>query len=69
MRTDLPICKTCGVQYAGPREDCPVCLDERQYVGRGGQQWTTLAELGAAGHRGRVRDEGPGVIGIGTDPG
>lgn len=68
MRTDLPICKTCGVQYAGPREDCPVCLDERQYVGRGGQQWTTLAELGAAGHRGRVRDEGPGVIGIGTDP-
>jgi hypothetical protein len=68
VRTDLPICRTCGVQYAEPREDCPVCLDERQYVGWDGQQWTTLAELTAAGHRGRVEEEGPGVIGIGTEP-
>jgi len=45
MEADLPICKTCGVQYAGPRKDCPVCLDERQYVGWDGQQWTSLAEL------------------------
>ncbi|MGY0488589.1 hypothetical protein [Streptomyces sp. WG-D5] len=28
-----PICRTCGVQYAAPRPDCPICLDERQYVG------------------------------------
>ena len=68
MRTDLPICRTCGVQYAGPREDCPVCLDERQYVGWDGQRWTTLAALTAAGHRGRVAAEGPGVTGVGTDP-
>jgi hypothetical protein len=68
VRTDLPICRTCGVQYAEAREDCPVCLDERQYVGWDGQQWTTLAELAAAGHRGRIQEEGPGVIGIGTDP-
>ena len=42
---DLPICRTCGVQYGAPREDCPICLDERQYVGWAGQQWTTLADL------------------------
>jgi hypothetical protein len=68
VRTELPICLTCGVQYAGPRSDCPICQDERQYVGWDGQQWTTLAALAAAGHRGRVAPEGPGVTGVGTDP-
>jgi hypothetical protein len=68
MQADLPICKTCGVQYADQREDCPICLDERQYVGWDGQQWTSLAELTGQGHRSRVQEEGPGVIGIGTDP-
>ena len=68
MDSGLPICKTCGVQYGGPRADCPICLDERQYVGWDGQQWTTLAELRAAGHRGRVQQEGPGVVGIGAAP-
>jgi hypothetical protein len=56
------------VQYAESREDCPVCRDERQYVGWNGQQWTSLDELRSAGHRGRVSEEGPGVTGIGTDP-
>jgi hypothetical protein len=56
------------VQYAEPRPDCPICLDERQYVGWDGQQWTTLAALTAAGHRGRVAVEGPGVTGVGTEP-
>jgi hypothetical protein len=65
---DLPICVTCGVQYPAPREDCVVCLDERQYVGWGGQRWTTLAELRRAGHRGKIEPEGPGVIGVGADP-
>jgi hypothetical protein len=68
MRTDLPICQTCGVQYAAPRNDCPICLDERQYVGWDGQQWTTQAELAAAGYRRRIGDEGPGLTGIGTEP-
>ena len=63
-----PICATCGVQYASTRADCPICEDERQYVGWGGQRWTSLAELRAAGHRGRVEQEGPDVIGIGTEP-
>ncbi|MCK7627802.1 MBL fold metallo-hydrolase [Streptomyces sp. RS10V-4] len=64
----LPICRTCGVQYAQPREDCPICLDERQYVGWDGQQWTHLAELRDEGRRGRLQEEGPGVVGIGTEP-
>src|SRR5487761_354696 len=63
-----PICRTCGVQYSAPRADCPVCDDERQYVGWNGQQWTTLDQLRAAGHRGRIVAEGPGVTGVGTDP-
>ncbi|WP_037574407.1 MBL fold metallo-hydrolase [Phaeacidiphilus oryzae] len=63
-----PICRTCGVQYGAPREDCPICLDERQYVGWSGQQWTDLAELRAAGHRGRVEEEGENVVGVGADP-
>ncbi len=68
MEADLPICKTCGVQYGAPREDCPICQDDRQYVGWGGQQWTTLAELRAAGHRGKLAEEGAGITGIGADP-
>lgn len=64
---DLPICATCGVQYGGPRADCPICEDERQYVGWDGQRWTTLEELRSR-HRGRIAEEGPDVVGIGTEP-
>src|SRR3546814_11319881 len=42
------VCSTCGTQFgesAGEPERCPVCEDERQYVGRGGPQWTTLEAL------------------------
>jgi len=41
------ICVTCGMQYAASEKEpdgCPICLDERQYVGHGGQKWTTLDE-------------------------
>jgi hypothetical protein len=52
---ELPICRTCGVQYDeahfNPYE-CKICADERQYVGWDGQRWTTLAELRNEGHRG-----------------
>lgn len=65
---ELPMCRTCGVQYAAPREDCPICLDERQYVGWDGQQWTSLAELRDGERCGRLEEEGPGVIGVGAAP-
>ncbi len=68
MDVDLPICVTCGVQYGAAREECPICQDERQYVGWAGQRWTTLADLRAAGHRGLIREEGEGVLGIGAEP-
>ncbi|MFC9976522.1 MBL fold metallo-hydrolase [Spirillospora sp. NPDC127200] len=63
-----PICVTCGVQYAEPRDDCPICEDERQYVGWDGQRWTSVEELRESGHRGQVAEEGPGVYGVGARP-
>ena len=53
----VPVCVTCGTQYPDVehRDDCPICLDERQYVGWGGQRWTTSAEV-AAGHEIRFED-------------
>jgi hypothetical protein len=68
MSEDLPICVQCGVQYAGPREHCMICTDERQYVNWDGQQWTTLTALRAAEYRGDIREEGPRVFGVGTRP-
>lgn len=41
------ICVTCGSQFAASQRDpdnCPICEDERQYVGQNGQTWTTLEE-------------------------
>jgi hypothetical protein len=64
------ICVTCGVQYAetaAPPAECPICLDDRQYVGHNGQQWTTLAELQAS-HENRIRSIEPNLLGIATEP-
>lgn len=64
------ICQTCGTQFpetAAPPEGCPICLDERQYVGWRGQTWTTLAELRAE-RQNVVKTEEPGLTGIGTKP-
>lgn len=63
------ICATCGVQFApadGPPDRCPVCEDERQYVGWSGQRWTTLAELRTE-HTNELRDD-LGLTGVGTVP-
>ena len=64
------ICKTCGSQYpeaALPPDRCPICLDERQYVGWKGQQWTTLKEL-RADHHNEIRAIEPDLFGVGTQP-
>jgi glyoxylase-like metal-dependent hydrolase (beta-lactamase superfamily II) len=64
------ICVTCGTQFAPSAPEppeCPICLDERQYVGEGGQNWTTMAEL-ERDHRNRIEELEPGLHGIGTDP-
>lgn len=44
------ICQTCGVQFTKSVDaptSCPICDDDRQYIGANGQQWTTLADLQA----------------------
>jgi hypothetical protein len=64
------ICETCGTQFApskSPPGSCPICLDQRQYVGHDGQRWTTLDEL-AGTHRIRVEQAEPGLTGIGIEP-
>lgn len=64
------ICVTCGAQFAPsaePPASCPICEDERQYVGHDGQRWTTLEAL-RRDHRNVVRSIEPGLSGIATEP-
>jgi hypothetical protein len=67
---DLPICVTCGVQYPldADRVHCPICEDERQYVGYDGQQWTSLADLRRDGDTVDIHEEVPGLWGLATSP-
>jgi glyoxylase-like metal-dependent hydrolase (beta-lactamase superfamily II) len=63
------VCATCATQFAAseaPPEHCPICEDERQYVGPGGQRWTTLEELGRD-HACEIRDDS-GYLGVGVEP-
>jgi hypothetical protein len=64
------ICRTCGTQFgemeASPAS-CPICEDERQYVGWDGQRWTTLEEL-RRDHHTVIREEELNLLGIGTHP-
>src|SRR3954464_8131644 len=64
------ICATCGVQYPDteqPPPGCPICSDERQYVGWDGPQWTTMPEL-AQHHANEMREEEADLIGLGVTP-
>lgn len=67
---DHVVCATCAVEHGDrpPPDRCVICDDERQWVPRGGQAWTTVGELGRAGHRTVVDDLEPGIVGIGTEP-
>ena len=64
------ICVTCGTQFAAtdtPPPHCPICEDQRQYVGGQGQQWTTLAALQEE-RRNEIREVESTLTGIGTQP-
>ena len=64
------VCCTCGTEFTesvAPPAGCPVCEDERQFVGWEGQAWTTLDALRAT-HRVAWRREAPGLEGIGIEP-
>ncbi|WP_188941010.1 hydrolase [Nakamurella endophytica] len=65
------ICRTCGVEQAdttAPPERCPICSDDRQYVGPGGQRWTCTDELVAEGHRGLFEPLEPGLTAVRVEP-
>jgi len=62
------LCARCGVEYGtAPLPDkCVLCADEREWVPRSGQEWTTVGEL--AGHRVEVGELEPGLIGLAAQP-
>jgi glyoxylase-like metal-dependent hydrolase (beta-lactamase superfamily II) len=65
------ICRTCGVQYAPtpePPASCPICQDERQYVGWKGQQWATLDDFRSEGRANVIEELEPGLLHIATRP-
>ncbi len=64
------ICRECGTSYAeapSPPVCCPICEDERQYVPRTGQAWTTPDKLGAS-HVNAWRLLEPNLFEINTKP-
>ncbi|GCE16117.1 MBL fold metallo-hydrolase [Tengunoibacter tsumagoiensis] len=65
------ICQTCGTQFT-PTEaqpaSCPICTDERQYIGHNGQQWTTLTQLQTSGYHNEWKEHEPFLTGFGTTP-
>ena len=54
------------MERQSPPEVCPICADERQYVGAGGRRWTTLEELRA--ERRNAAHEDSGYLGVGIEP-
>ena len=53
------ICETCGTEFAttdAPPAACPICEDDRQYVGWSGQRWTTHDAL-ASQHSLRIGED------------
>jgi hypothetical protein len=64
------ICVTCGSQFTPsvqPPPECPICLDQRQYIGFDGQRWMTLEELRLK-HRNIITPEEPSLHSIHTEP-
>ncbi len=64
------LCVTCGTQFpesATPPAHCPICEDERQYVGPDGQKWTTLDQL-RTNHKNVITKEEDDLYSINTMP-
>ncbi len=65
------ICVTCGSQFGASAtvpEECPICLDPRQYVGANGQQWTDMELLREGKFRNDFQELEPGLWSIRTEP-
>ena len=66
----IHICQACGTSFAEaptPPACCPICEDERQYVPRTGQAWTTPDQLSAS-HTNTWRLLEPDLFEIHTKP-
>ena len=66
----IHICRECGTSFpeaGSPPSSCPVCEDERQYVPRAGQAWTTPERLSAT-HVNSWRLLEPRLLEIHTSP-
>src|SRR3954467_6829510 len=64
------ICFTCGTQFRAPAtepDSCPICTDERQYVGLEGQKWTTLDDL-RRNYTTKIQTEEPGLTSFSMEP-
>lgn len=64
------LCATCGCQYEAseaPPTECIICADERQYIGPGGQRWTTLPQVNAA-HKNLFELVAPNVYALYSTP-
>ena len=64
------ICITCGTQFgdsASQPDFCPICTDDRQYVGLEGQQWTTLDDL-RRDYKTKIQSEEPGLTSFWMEP-
>jgi hypothetical protein len=64
------ICVTCGTQFSespAPPATCPICTDDRQFVGWEGQAWTTLEKMRKR-HELRFETEDDAVTGIAIEP-
>jgi len=65
------ICATCGTQFSLSErapEHCPICEDQRQYVGHQGQEWTSIGLLQEKGYKNVVKQEEQDLIGVGISP-
>ena len=64
------LCRACGTQFAesqSPPAACPICIDDRQFIGWGGQEWIAPNTLGLT-HRVMFREEDENLHGIGIEP-
>ncbi|GAA4324077.1 MBL fold metallo-hydrolase [Flaviaesturariibacter amylovorans] len=64
------LCVTCGAQYeasAAPPSSCRICADDRQYIGPGGQRWTTLETVNAQ-HRNILELVAPDLYALYSTP-
>jgi len=65
------ICETCGVQLDASKDTpsaCPICTNDRQYVGWEGQRWTTLEKMRRRRFKNRVERVRRGLHQIITEP-